>query len=100
MSAVRFAIGRKPGLSEHEARVLADHVALGHGLVAIRLTAKIRTQAALHPDRPPPSADIVLDREELKELAAVFARKPALLRDSACAHLRDEVLAALVRPEP
>ncbi len=100
MSAVRFAIGTKPALSESEALVLADHLVLdGNGFVGIRLAAKIRTQAALHPDRPPASADIVLDRDELKELAALFARKPALARD-AYAHLQDEVLAALVRPAP
>jgi len=95
--AVRFAIGTRPELSERDAGVLADHLARGN-MVAIRLAAKIRTHVAALP-LPSVSGDIDLDHDELKEIAGLLARNPELL-GRGYDRLRDEVLAALVRPAP
>jgi hypothetical protein len=95
MSAVAFAIGSKPGLSSHEAEDLARLLELARNLTAVELAGKIRQQARLDPDRLPASIDIELDRDELQQIAAVFADGPDLLEIPAFAHLHDEVLATL-----
>lgn len=97
MSAVRFAIGSKPGLSAHDANDLAELLGLGRNLAAFDLASRIRAQAALDPDRRPPSTDIELTRTDLEQIAAVFADGPDLLKVPAFAHLNAEVKAELQR---
>jgi hypothetical protein len=99
-AAVVFAIGSKPGLSAHQANDLAELLALGRNSAAIELAGRVRQQAAVDFDSGEVSVDIVLDRAELEQIAAVFAEGPDLLDIPAFAHLNDEVLAALGRTGP
>jgi hypothetical protein len=97
MSAVAFAIGSGPGLSQHEAEDLARLLELGRNVAALELAGRIRQQARLDPDQRPASTDIELDRVDLDQIAQVFVDGPDLLGVPAFDHLNREVLAALGR---
>jgi hypothetical protein len=95
MSAVAFAIGSRPGLSQHEAEDLARLLVLGRNVAALQLAGRIRGQAGLDPSHPPASEDIALSRMDLERIAQVFVDGPDLLSVPAFDHLNREVLAEL-----
>jgi hypothetical protein len=98
--AVRFAIGGRPALAKGQANALARLLEADYNITASRLAAKIRSTLELNGDRrPPPSADVELDREELTQIAAIFENGSPLLRVPAYARLNLEVNVELVRYE-
>ena len=92
MAAVRFAFGAKPGISEQDARDLADLAARQPTLAQQSLATKLRAHANVKTSET--SEDLELDRNELDALAAILAEEPWPEVQPWLGHLRDEVMRA------
>jgi hypothetical protein len=100
MAHVVFALGARPGLSQHEALELAEMLARRRSLAAQSAARKIRLEADRDPDRGEKSKDIELSREELEAVEAVLAEAQDPEELPQFERLRNEVLQALREGPP
>ncbi|HEU5216486.1 MAG TPA: hypothetical protein VFU30_13205 [Gaiellaceae bacterium] len=91
MAHVVFAFGSKPGLSERQALEVAEALSVRRSTAAQSAAKKIRHQARVNVDAGELSEDVVLEREELAELASVMTQVSWPDDEPAYEHLRREV---------